>query len=316
MFEQSPREGTKASKGSMATSKGSWANALRQPKQASTSNSQSRAPSGSATPVPPTVSAGSDVPSATATATTATTPDAHAHANSVNSVNPANPASQGDYLRLLGAHLELTMNDEQHHTGFLYAFDATMAVVALSSQPAPQHGLTASYAIFKSTEVKQVRVIEGLPPALLPPNKQWMPPSADITRVAHNIDFAVKADQQRATRLGKGVSPLAQQVFDALSKSKSSVSFTSLLYSPTHENNSPSHILGRPVHLGVGRYYGVTTQLRHPVMRLQARCCNPFFFQPADQNAAPSQGPRWRAGQASTASAGTREWQCMIYPSS
>lgn len=117
------------------------------------------------------------------------------------------------------------MNDDKKHQGHIYAFDSVMAILALSSQPCPQPGIAASYHILKSTEVKHIRVLSAADATTDSNNKPWRPPQVSLERVASNVEQAVKAEQQRKARLGKGVTPLAQSIFDALSKSKRNVFF-------------------------------------------------------------------------------------------
>lgn len=118
---------------------------------------------------------------------------------------------------LLSARLQLTVQDGKQHTGYLYAFDPVMAVVALSSIAIPTAGQPAQYNIFKTAQIKSVEVL-ALPDAASA--STWVPPAVAVDRVSQRSQQAFEADVARQMRKGKGVSQLGQDVFDALSKSQ------------------------------------------------------------------------------------------------
>lgn len=161
----------------------------------------------------------------------------------------SNPQSQ-DLTSLIGSPLRLTLSNNSIITGSLWAYDSSLATLALEtgvqqpSVPIPSHAaaspsptilnptsLTTPTSTTKSTgfRIIKTREISNIEVMNLSKDQE---PSKDLQFVKsltaiHPVnvegakrreELAVKEGKLRAGRKGKDVSQLGQDVFDALSK--------------------------------------------------------------------------------------------------
>ena len=175
-------------------------------------------------------------------ASTPATPSTPAPTPAASSTAANDTATTDSLLSLLGAQLRVTVAlsgpTQQAPTiyeGSLWCYDPVTACVVLECQPsaassssstgqtafapgaAPKRlGTKMDYPIFKASQVRQIEVLSATPTAPL-----TEPASVSLAAVQANLDAAIKAEEAKLARRGpKGVTRFAQEVFDALYKSK------------------------------------------------------------------------------------------------
>jgi hypothetical protein len=127
------------------------------------------------------------------------------------------PSNAGDDpSSMVGSAVQLTV-DGRTHQGTLWCYDALTGCLALEATSAASSA-KRDYKIFKASTVSAIQVLALPSDVSIKAMAAVQPVSLD--RVKANVDKAIEADRQRAKRLGEGVSQLAQEVFDALSKSE------------------------------------------------------------------------------------------------
>ncbi|BGP12926.1 hypothetical protein JCM10213_004345 [Rhodosporidiobolus nylandii] len=139
---------------------------------------------------------------------------------------PASTAPLPDLSTFLNLPLRLTVAatgelPQREVEGSLFTYDSSFVVLAapLPTSVSPATAPKRSFHFLKTSQIKAVAVISTTPdPSLPSPSAPLSATSSAPADVSARVEKAVVEDKKARARLGQGVSPEAQALFDALGR--------------------------------------------------------------------------------------------------